>query len=120
METLTPFESGKSQTVGSFVVDLKSATIVGELGEEDCDNCKGYAEVSINLLAVSIDAETVPDAQIKLSPGQTASVGPYILRYDYPLGTLSRRRSSITVARSWRRAALDWVRYPMFWHIPVR
>ncbi|BAD84239.1 hypothetical membrane protein, conserved [Thermococcus kodakarensis KOD1] len=79
-------ESGKSQTVGSFVVDLKSATIVGELGEEDCDNCKGYAEVSINLLAVSIDAETVPDAQIKLSPGQTASVGPYILRYDYPLG----------------------------------
>ncbi|WP_054840934.1 COG1361 family protein [Thermococcus peptonophilus] len=34
-----------------------------------------------------MEVKTVPDAQIKLSPpGQTASVGPYILRYDYPLG----------------------------------
>lgn len=81
-------ESGESKVIQPFVVNLKSATIVGgELGEGSCDNCNGYAEVSIGLLAVSMEVKTVPDAQIKLSPpGQTASVGPYILRYDYPLG----------------------------------
>lgn len=42
-------------------MDLKSVIIVGELGEEDCDNCKGYVEVFINFLVVFIDVEIVLD-----------------------------------------------------------
>ncbi|WP_457742104.1 hypothetical protein [Thermococcus sp.] len=66
---------GNETRIGPF--DVKVEELIG----------LNYTKVLVHFLGVSFNASIVPDKVFELSPNQTTPLGPYLLRYDYHLGS---------------------------------